>query len=90
MVYAYFEQVFFKFGPSGGTGSGLHQYDSLLEDYSRKGVDEQVAALHEFEKRIGAVDPKSLDQSQAIDRELLLSNIRGSLLTLETIRPWEN
>jgi uncharacterized protein (DUF885 family) len=89
LVDEFFDQAYFKLGPTNATAAGLHQDDSLLEDYSRKGVDEQVAALHEFEKRIGAVDSKSLDPSQAIDRELLLSSIRGSLLTLETIRPWE-
>ncbi|HWY27084.1 MAG TPA: DUF885 domain-containing protein [Candidatus Angelobacter sp.] len=89
LVDEYFEQVRFKFAPTEGTADGLHQYDSLLEDYSRKGVDAEVAALHEFEKRIGAVDPKSLDRNQAIDQEMLLSSIRGALLTLETVRPWE-
>lgn len=89
LVDEYFEQVYFKFSPTAGTSAGLHQYDRLLEDYSRKGAEAQIAALHQFEKRIAAVDPKGLDQNQAIDREMVLSNIRSNLLTLETIRPWE-
>jgi uncharacterized protein (DUF885 family) len=85
----YFDQVFLKFGPSNGTSYGFHQYDALLEDYSRVGIDANVAALHAFEKRVAAVDPQGLDETRAADRELVLSNIRGTLLTLETIRPWE-
>jgi len=85
----YFDQVFFKFSPTGGTFVGLHQYDPLLEDYSRAAVDANVAALHAFEKRVEGLDPVGLDETRTADRELVLSNIRGTLLTLETIRPWE-
>lgn len=89
LVDEFFDQAYFKFNPSQGTTAGFHQYDALLEDYSRAGVDQQIAALHLYEKRFAAIDPKSLDETQAADRELVLSDIRGSLLTLETIRPWE-
>src|SRR5580704_10235565 len=85
----YFEQVYFKFAPSNGTSNGLHQYDALLEDYSRTGIDANVAALHGFEKRVEAMDAQGLDETRAADRELVLANIRGTLLTLEVVRPWE-
>jgi uncharacterized protein (DUF885 family) len=85
----YFDQVYFKFGPSNGTSDGFHQYDGLLEDYSRAGIDADVAALHAFEKRVAAVDAQRLDETRAADRELVLTNIQGTLLTLETVRPWE-
>src|SRR5579872_742132 len=54
----YFDQVYFKFNPTYGTSAGLHQYDPLLEDYSRAGVDNQVKALQDFEKRVEAFSPK--------------------------------
>ena len=85
----YFEQVYFKFSPTGGTAAGLHQYDALLEDYSRAGIEQNVAALHAFEKRVEAVDAAGLDETHAADRELVLTNIKGALLTEEVIRPWE-
>ncbi len=85
----YFDEVYFKFAPSSGTAAGLHQYDALLEDYSRAGVDANVAALHTFEKSVEAVDPKGLDETRAADRELVLANIQGTLLALESIRQWE-
>jgi uncharacterized protein (DUF885 family) len=89
LVDEYFDQVYFKFSPTAGTSAGLHQYDTQLEDFSRAGVDREIAALHRYEKRFEAVDPKSLDEIAAADRQILLSNIRGVLLELETIRPWE-
>ncbi len=85
----YFDTIYFKFGPTAGTSAGLHQYDSLLENYSRAGVEEQIRALHKFETRVEAFDPKDLGEIETGDREILLSYIRGSLLELETIRPWE-
>jgi uncharacterized protein (DUF885 family) len=85
----YFDEVYFKFAPSSGTAAGLHQYDALLEDYSRAGVDANVAALRTFEKRVEAMDATGLDETPAADRELVLTNIQGTLLALETIRAWE-
>ena len=52
-------------------------------------MDANVAALRTFEKRVEAVDAKGLDETRAADRELVLTNIQGTLLALETIRPWE-
>jgi uncharacterized protein (DUF885 family) len=85
----YFNDVLFRFSPSGGTAAGLHQYDSQLEDYSAAGIQQQIAALHTYEARIAAIDPAALDAPVAGDRQILLNSIRSSLLTLEVIRPWE-
>jgi uncharacterized protein (DUF885 family) len=87
----YFDQVYFRYAPSAATVTGFHQYDTQLEDYSRKTVDAEIAALKDFEKRIEAIQPDDLpaDYVPRTDRELVLNNIRSQLLTLETIRPWE-
>ena len=53
----YFDQVYFRYGPTNGTLAGYHQYDTQLEDYSRKTIDAEVAALKGFEKRIEAIRP---------------------------------
>jgi uncharacterized protein (DUF885 family) len=86
---AYFDEVYFPYQPTLGTLTGYHQYDAKLEDYSRKHIDAEIAALHGFEKRIDAIAPDSLDQTTHADRALVLANIRGLLLTLEVIRGWE-
>ncbi len=85
----YFEQVYFKYSPSAGTSAGLHQYDVQMEDYSAASVQREVAALHEWEHKIAAIDTSALDAEPAADREILLNQIRSSLLYLEVIRPWE-
>jgi uncharacterized protein (DUF885 family) len=56
----YFEQVYFKFSPTAGTSAGLHQYDTQLEDYSAAEVQREIAALHAWDKKLAAIDPKAL------------------------------
>jgi len=87
----YFDRLYFPYAPSQGTSVGYHQYDAQLEDFSRKNIDAQIAALKEFEKRVEAIpgDAGSLDLTTRGDREMVLGSIRSTLLTLETIRPWE-
>jgi uncharacterized protein (DUF885 family) len=87
----YFDQVYFRYGPTNGTLAGYHQYDGQLEDFSRKNIDAEIAALKDFERRIEAIRPDaaSADFVPRSDREIVLGNIRSELLTLETIRPWE-
>ena len=87
----YFDQVYFHYAPTQGTLVGYHQYDGQLEDYSRKNIDAEIAALKRFEKRIEVIHPDdaAADFVPRSDREMVLANIRSQLLTLETIRPWE-
>jgi uncharacterized protein (DUF885 family) len=85
----YFDEVYFKYSPTAGTSAGLHQYDTQLEDYSAAQVQREIAALHDYEKRLMAIDPKALDAAPAADYQILLNNIRGTLLQLETVRGWE-
>ena len=66
----YFEQVYFKFSPSVGTLDGLHQYDALLEDYSRAGVEQQIAALKRFDALVLSDYEKGLITDEFADRVL--------------------
>ena len=86
---AYFDEVYFPYQPTLGTLTGYHQYDTKLEDFSRKHIDAQIAALRGYEKRIDEIASDALDQTTRADRELVLTNIHGTLLTLEVIRTWE-
>jgi uncharacterized protein (DUF885 family) len=85
----YLDQVYFPYGPTGGTVTGYHQYDSRLEDFSRSTIDAEIAALKQFETRVSAISASGLDETTRGDREMVLGNIRSTLLTLQTIRPWE-
>ncbi|HEY6467523.1 MAG TPA: DUF885 domain-containing protein [Candidatus Acidoferrales bacterium] len=89
LANAYFSQVYFVFNPTNGSYAGLHQYDRLLEDYSKAGIDREVESYQRFEKRVEDFNPAGLTQEESADREIVLSNIRSTLLELESIRPWE-
>ncbi|MGD0546741.1 MAG: DUF885 domain-containing protein [Terracidiphilus sp.] len=87
----YLDQVYFPYQPTQGTLVGYHQYDTKLEDFSRKSIDAEIEASKNFEKRIEAIHPDVAAASfvPRSDREIVLAAIRSRLLTLETIRPWE-
>jgi uncharacterized protein (DUF885 family) len=85
----YFDQAYFKYSPTTATLAGFHQYDTELENYTRAGINEEIAALKQYEAKFASISPGSLDLSMQGDLALVLGNIRSSLLTLETIRPWE-
>src|SRR5215471_19008374 len=86
----YFDQFYFKFNPSAGTAAGFHQYDNLLEDYSRASINEQVRLLKDLRSRAGKINAVQPSPAAAIDRGLLIDDISSRLLTLEDIRPWEH
>ena len=85
----YFDHFYFPSNPTTATIDGIHRYDDRLEDFGRAEVDRQVKALQGYERRLQAVNPAALSERVRGDRELLLSNVRSSLLTLQVIRPWE-
>lgn len=87
----YLDHVYFPYSPTNGTLTGYHQYDSQLENYSRKNIDAEIVALKTFEKRVEAIpgDASALDETTRGDRAMVLGNIRSTLLALETVRPWE-
>ncbi|MGC2297967.1 MAG: DUF885 domain-containing protein, partial [Acidobacteriaceae bacterium] len=85
----YFSDVVFHFGPTNATLLGFHQYDTKLEDYSRAGVEAEIAALRGYEAKLEAFPAAGLDESTQGDLAIVRDNIRGNLLELETVRGWE-
>jgi len=83
----YFAEVYFKYRPSDGTQAGFHQYDRLLEDYSKAAVEERIGALRKAEKTFAAINPQNA--TEQADRDLVLNDTRASLLELEQVRGWE-
>ena len=86
---SYFDTYYFPINPTTATADGLHAFDSKLEDYSRAGVDANVKTLLRWESKLADVDPAPLTERVRGDRELVLNNIRSTLLTLRTIKPWQ-
>jgi uncharacterized protein (DUF885 family) len=88
-VDEYFEARY-AFRPTEGTAQGFHQYDTKLPDLSRRAIEARIAELKRELARLNSFDKAKLSFDERIDAELLESQIRGELLTLETLRPWEN
>ncbi len=78
----FFDEYYFHFSPTAGTAAGFHQYDSLLEDYSQAGIQENILAAHRWEAEFAKQPPSA-------DRDLVLNRCRADLLALERIRQWE-
>ncbi len=85
----YLDDVYYRTRPSDATIAGLHQFDTMLEPYDRASITHVVALLHEYDQKVSAFPEQGLDLTTAGDRQLVLNSIHSTLLTLETIRPWE-
>ena len=89
LVDEFFNEAYFKFHPTIGTASGFHQYDPLLEDYSRAGVDAEIAALKTQKGKLEHYDTAKLSHEQRDDWQLMVDYANSRLLTLEDLRMWE-
>ena len=76
LVDEYFD-FYFQFHPTAGTQAGFHQYDGKLEDFSRPGMDAEIAGLLKFQKQFGSIQSKQLSQESAGDLEVLTSAIQA-------------
>ena len=85
----FFDEVYFKYDPVSGTAAGFHQYDAAMPSGSRAEIDAQIAALRMFEGEVEGFGARDLSPLASADRDLLLAQIRGQLLSLEVVRPWE-
>ena len=75
--------------PTNATFDGVHLHDDLLEDLSRQAIDVQIRDLGGFARRLAAIDPARLTETERLERPALEANIRGRLFELEHVRTWE-
>ena len=75
--------------PTNATFDGSHTHDDLLEDLSRQAIDAQIRDLGGFARRLAAVDPARLTESERLERPALEASIRARLFDLEETRTWE-
>jgi uncharacterized protein (DUF885 family) len=85
----YFDEALFKYDPAQATSAGFHQWDTALPTFSRAEIQSNIADLKRFEAAVEKFGGSGLSPSSVADRELVLSQIRGQMLTLENIRGWE-
>lgn len=89
LVDSYFDDAVFTFGPSNAVQSGFHKYDDKLEDFGQATIRKQIDVLHNYEQRFSSFPAAQLNSDQQADRDLVLNNIRATLLELETVRMWQ-
>ena len=87
LVDSYFD-FYFQVNPTAATQTGFHQYDTQLEDLSKKGVEVEIAGLQKFRKEFGGISRTELTEVSAGDLDVLTSTIDSRLLELQTIRMW--
>ena len=75
--------------PTSATFDGVHLHDDLLEDLSRRAVDGQIRDLGALARRLAAIDPARLTDTERLERPALESHIRARLFELEQVRTWE-
>ncbi|MBI4364532.1 MAG: DUF885 domain-containing protein [Candidatus Latescibacteria bacterium] len=80
----------FAFHPGWATSWGAHEYDSILGDRSRAGIDREIARLRKAIAETKRIDPALLSDSTRIDYDLFQRTAEGNLFDLTEIRRWEN
>ena len=80
----------FRFSPVSATETGLHEYDTKLDDRSQASYERRIAELHRFQGELQAIDRTRLSFDEQIDATAIESDIRANLHDMETLRTWEN
>jgi uncharacterized protein (DUF885 family) len=75
--------------PTNATFDGVHLHDDLLEDFGRLAIDAQVRDLGGLSRRLAAIDPTRLTDTERLERPVLENSLRGRLFELEEVRTWE-
>ncbi len=82
-------QASYRASPTSATELGIHDYDDRLDDLSIGALRRRAAELKRFRRKFEQLDPATLPVGAATDRALILSDIEGELLSLETTCDWK-
>jgi hypothetical protein len=75
--------------PTAASADGVHTHDDRIEDLSRGAIDSEVRELGGFARRLDRISTRTLTAEEQLERRMLSDHIRGRLLEVEEIRPWE-
>lgn len=79
-----YSSALFVWSPTYATLSGIHDYDTSLENWSAAAHAQRIAELQAFEKRLAVLGP----HSRPLDAELLASQLKAELHDLATLQTW--
>ena len=66
--------------PTNASFDGVHLHDDLLEDWSRASIETQIRDLGGFARRLAAIDPARLTDTERLERPALDASIRARLM----------
>lgn len=75
--------------PTAATFAGVHQYDDILEDYSKSGIEIEKTSLKKWKTTFAKVNRQELTIDEASDLDLIMNSIQASLLELQEIKMWQ-
>src|SRR4029453_1310607 len=76
----------YEIHPTSATFDGVHLHDDLLEDFGRQPVDATIRDLGGFARRLAAIDPARLTDTERLERPALDASIRARLFELQGVR----
>ena len=56
--------------PTNAAFDGVHLHDDLVEDVGRQALEAQIRTLGGFARRLAAIDPARLTETERLEREL--------------------
>lgn len=75
--------------PDTALWAGDHRYDDKLDDYSASAVSDRVSMLREASHTLAEIDPDELPVDEAVDLEIVSSQVASRLFALTEIREHE-
>ena len=80
---------FARHHPSIAAGNGLHMHDDALEDFTRAGIDQELAWYRAVHDTLRKMDTVEFNPDEVVDRQILLGIMDGWLLELATAKNWQ-
>jgi hypothetical protein len=76
---------YFETHPTFAAGSGRHEYDGRLPDWSLESIESELGRLRSERSRAAEFDPAMLDERRAFERELLIAVMDSDLFWLGSV-----
>jgi uncharacterized protein (DUF885 family) len=82
-------EKFLKMNPVWATSLGDHRYDYLMDDYSLEGVKKTLKFNRSYLDSLNSINKDKLSETNRIDYQILISSIKSTIFSLDTLREYE-
>jgi uncharacterized protein (DUF885 family) len=80
---------YYQFSPESATNVGIHDFDSLLTDTSREGIEARLGFARNFRSHFALLNEGDLTPARRIDYRLILNRLDAIQFALDSERDWE-